>query len=218
MSTMMHPRGPRPASVYWRRRLALLSGFLAVLVVGWLAFGGGGTDGASAQGNEPNPPAGGSPSPTPDPDPGTSSSPEPSAGQSSAAAKSPTVDCRDSDIAVVVAIDKDTYPAGTNPHITMTISSHSEADCVRDIGSAANEIKITSGGHHVWSSNDCDTSEASSKQVLSSGAEAQVSLTWERNLSAPGCPKDAGDAEPGSYQVQGSNGQVVSDEVTFVLE
>lgn len=218
MSTMMHPRGPRPASVYWRRRLALLSGFLVVLLVGWLAFGGGGTDGANAQGNEPNPPADTTPSTAPEANPGSSSSPEPSPGQSSASPNAQTVDCKDSDIAVVVAVDKDSYPAGTNPHITMTISSHSEADCVRDIGSAANEIKITSGGHHVWSSNDCDTSEATSKQVLSSGAEAEVSLTWERNLSAPGCPTDAGDAEPGTYQVQGSNGQVVSDEVSFVLQ
>ena len=220
MSTMMRPRGPRPSSVYWRRRMVLVAGLLVLLVGGWLVLSGLRTDGASAQGSEPDPPASpgtGSPRENPSPEPSPSSEPTTSPSGSAAAA-SQTPDCGDSEISVVVAPDKTAYPAGTNPHITMTITSQSESDCVRDIGSSANEIKITSGGHPVWSSNDCDTSGASSKQVLTSGARAQVSLTWERKLSAPGCPSDAGDAAPGSYQVQGSNGEVVSDEVTFVLE
>ncbi len=181
MASMMQPRGPRPNSVYWRRRLVVLVAVVAILLfLVWLIFSGLST--ASAEGDEggegqPSTPAS-SPSATPSestapsdqPSDGPSESPSPDA---SAQANS-TPDCRDSDITVTVATDKDAYPSGINPQITMTIASKAQADCVRDIGSSANEIKITSGDQNVWSSNDCDSSQASSRQVLTPGARAEV--------------------------------------------
>ncbi len=119
---------------------------------------------------------------------------------------------------MTVATDKDAYPSSINPQITMTIASKAQADCVRDIGSSANEIKITSGDQNVWSSNDCDSSQASSRQVLTPGARAEVKLTWNRQLSDAECSPDPDSADPGAYQVQGINGNVDSDQVRFELQ
>ena len=159
-------------------------------------------------------------SPGADASPGASSSASPSGGPSAAEqeAAATAAPCQDSDIAVAVAVDQDSYAAGANPQITMTITNTAAADCMRDIGSGNNEIVISSGGHHAWSSDDCDPSQTGNEQVLPAGAEAQVTVTWERKLSAPGCAGEASPAQPGAYQVEGRNGEVVSEPVRFVLQ
>lgn len=114
--------------------------------------------------------------------------------------------------------DKQTYAAGENPVITMTIQNKSGRDCVRDIGSGANTFTVSSGGHRAWSSDDCDPSQASNPQVLPAGAKAEAKVTWERKLSSPGCAGQAPAAQAGVYQVEGSNGKVVSKQVRITLQ
>lgn len=236
MSSVLRPRGPNKAAVYWRRRAVVLLLVLAVPLALGLAFNGIG-DAGTAAGAGPSP----SPSPhatansTSSPQPSTSSGAQSPGAQSSAAqtpaAQTPTAQtpaaqaseqpdvpaCLDSETAVVASVDKDAYPAGANPQITLTIINESGQDCLRDIGSGANEIVITSGGHHVWSSDDCDPSQASNEQVLPVDAQAQVTVSWERKLSAPGCTGEAADAQAGTYEVVARNGSVVSEPVRFVL-
>jgi len=211
MSTVLRPQGPQKATTYWRRRLVVLVAALAVLLtLGYLLFGG--ADPQDQAEAAPTPTTNASPSPGPSPEGTAESSAEPSANPAAAPA------CQESGIAVVVATDRDSYAEGVNPQITLTIRNDSATDCLRDIGSGANEVVITSGGQHVWSSDDCDPSQASNEQVLDDGAEAAVTLTWERKLSAPGCAGQATAAQPGSYQVEGRNGSAVSDPVRFVLQ
>jgi len=126
--------------------------------------------------------------------------------------------CSDDDIAVTASVDGEVFSSGENPEITLTIANDSDADCLRDIGSGANEIVVSSGGQHAWSSDDCDPSQGTNEQLLPAGAKAQVTVTWERKLSAPGCAGEASDAQNGTYQVTARNGDVISDEVRITLQ
>lgn len=142
----------------------------------------------------------------------------PQASAEESPSPSPTAPaCSDSDLLVTATLDSESYGSGSTPNITLTIANTSSADCQRDIGAGANEIVITSGGYHVWSSDDCDPSEATDEQVLEPGAQAQVTVTWDRTLSAPGCTGAGSAAQPGTYEVEGRNGSVVGDPVRFVL-
>ena len=215
MSTVLRPQGPQKPAIYWRRRaVVLLVALVLPLTLGYLLFSGGNEQ---TQAEEPRSSA--APSPQDDDSASSNSSAAPDPTSSAQASPKSTVPaCQDSDLVLIAGVDQENVPAGANPQVTLTIRSNADADCLRDIGSGANEIVVTSGGEHVWSSDDCDPSQASNEQLLPAGAEAQVTVTWERKLSAPGCAGEAIAAQPGTYQVEVRNGEVVSDPVRIVLQ
>lgn len=219
MSSVLRPRGPENPSVYWRRR-AVVIGVVVVLLaaLGWLIFGRSSGQPQASPTPSPSPSASGTAAAEDQEssDSQASEKPDPSASSSARADETPA--CSDDDIEVTAATDKKVYAAGENPQITLTIENTSDADCLRDIGSGANEIVVTSGGQHAWSSDDCDPSAASNEQILAAGARAQVTVTWERKLSAPGCAGDAPAAQAGAYAAEARNGDVVSQSVRFELQ
>ena len=208
VSSLMHPTGPEPASVYWIRRGAILLVIVTLVVALWWLLGallGGGGDEPVA-------------------DPAASSSAaasEPADGASAAAspaADAEPVACLDSAIKVEATTDSSTYPVGSTPRLTLTITNTGEVACVRDVGPKANELEITSGGYHVWSSDDCNASNKSKDTVLEPGDKVASSITWNGRLSQKGCPNGEGDpAKAGSYQLVGRNGKVTSDPTPFAL-
>lgn len=206
--------------MYWRRRAVVIGvAVVVVVVMSMLLFGGG--DGKSQEDPAPAPTASASPSPTPSPSDSASPTASPSVSGSpstspSAKASGPT--CSDDDIEVAVTTDKQTYAAGENPKITMAIKNKSGTACVRDIGSGANTVTISSGGHHAWSSDDCEPGQVSNDQLLPAGGKAEATVTWERKLSAPGCSGEASAAQAGTYQVEASNGEVTSQPVRITLQ
>lgn len=186
--------------------MVLLALLAVILLPAFLIFGGGGGQTEAAA------PA---PSSTPTAEPEQSPSPTPSPSASAEAEAEP---CSDLDVEVLATTDATSYAPGVNPKLTLTIANTSGADCVRDIGSGANEIIVTSGGQHVWSSDDCDPSQSRNEQIIPAGAKAVVELEWERKLSAPGCSGSGDQAKPGFYQVQTRNGKLLSDPVRFELK
>ena len=228
MSSVLRPRGPAKSSVYWRRRavaLLVVLGIPLLLVV--LVVNGLSSD--PEQQAQPEPEASGAPGeiaddPEPTASPGSQDEADGEAdgaaeAEAEAAAAEPVVQpCPDDGIAVAVSLDAEAYPDGANPSMTMTITNAAGSDCLRDIGPGANEIVITSGGQHVWSSDDCDPSQDVDEQVLPAGVDAATTVTWERVLSAPGCGGSGAAAQPGTYVVEGRNGSVVSEPVRFVLQ
>lgn len=223
MSSVLRPRGPAKSSVYWRRRavaLLVVLGvplLLVVLVVNGLSS-------EPEQQAQPEPQASGAAGEIPaDPEPEPSAEPEAGAdaaaeAEAEAAAEPVVEQCPDDGIAVAVSLDAEAYPSGANPAVTMTITNAAGNDCLRDIGPGANEIVITSGGQHVWSSDDCDPSQDVDEQLLPAGVDAATTVTWERVLSAPGCGGSGAAAQSGTYVVEGRNGSVVSEPVRFVLQ
>lgn len=206
----MHPTGPEPASVYWIRRGAIVLVVITVLVALWWLVGsllGGGSDTSADAGAEPS----SSVSAAPD----ASATAAPAA---SADAAADPVECLDSAIRVEATTDASTYPVGSTPRLTLTIINKGDVACKRDVGPKANELEITSGGYHVWSSDDCNASNKSKMVTLKPGDKVASSITWNGRLTQKGCPNGEGDAaKAGRYDLVGRNGKVTSESTPFAL-
>jgi hypothetical protein len=197
--------------VYWVRRLVVLGALLVVLALLWWLWSRGGDDAS---------PAAGEPTPTPTVSPtSTSSSPAPSASETKkdkTASSKPK--CEDSAIEVKVSTDAATYTAEEQPAITFSVENISDKTWSRDIGQAANELQITSGGAQVWSSDDCNPGGEQAVDNLKPGDRFVQTVTWPRIESSEGCPTPQQDAPPGAYQVIARNGNVLSEPAVFTLE
>ncbi len=204
----MHPAGPEPASVYWIRRAAIILVIVTLVVAVWWLLGsllGGGSEPASGTTDEPSASASAVP--------GESSSAAPAA-----TADAEPVECLDSAITVEATTDASTYPVGSTPRLTLTIINSGDVACKRDVGPKANELEITSGGYHVWSSDDCNASNKSKVSVLEPGEKVASSITWNGRLTQKDCPNGEGAAaKAGRYDLVGRNGKVTSKPTPFAL-
>jgi hypothetical protein len=204
----MRPTGPEPPMVYWIRRVAILVVVITLLVVLWwlvgALFGGDGGDGTPAA--EASPSA------------GATSAPAASASEKPSADAEPKA-CEDSAILVEATTDASTYPVGSTPRLTLAITNTGQVACKRDVGPKANELVITSGGYHVWSSDDCNASDKSKVVVLKPDEKVASSITWNGRLSQKGCPDegDGAQAKAGRYDLVGRNGKVTSEPTPFAL-
>ena len=206
----LRPVGDLPPRVYWARRLVVLLIVALVALLVWWLWPSGGDDTTATSGE---------PSPTPSLSTTPSLSPEPSETTTSKTPKPSDAPCEDSDIEVTVRTDSSTYPAGEDPAITFTVKNGSDDTCVRDVGSAANELRVSSGGVTVWSSDYCSSTEdTEDSKVLGPGDEYVQTFAWDRVLASKGCPSPREQADPGTYQVVALNGDVTSEPAEFVLE
>jgi hypothetical protein len=197
--------------VYWIRRGAIvLVAITVVIALVWLfgaLRGGGGSTGPEASGSAQ--PSSSSASVAP------SGSAAPSA---SAATSGAPVDCLDSAILVEATTDSSTYPVGSTPKLTLTITNKGDVACKRDVGPKANELTITSGGYHVWSSDDCSTSSKSKVSTLKPGQSYEATITWDGRLSQKdNCSTQGATAKAGRYDLVGRNGKVESASTPFAL-
>lgn len=205
----MRPVGPEPGFVYWVRRGAIVLVVLTVLVVAWWLVAGRGSDAAS-----PEPVASSSASAAATGSPGAT--PESTTAATAVAAGEP-VACPDSDIKVEASTDASTYRVGDTPKLTMAITNVGSVACTRDVGPKANTLEITSGGYHVWSSDDCQTGGKSKISTLDPGERVAATISWGGRQSQPGCPSQGPVAKAGRYEVVGRNGDVESDPTPFAL-
>ncbi|MFM8154947.1 MAG: hypothetical protein ACKOAF_02560 [Actinomycetes bacterium] len=222
---VMTPIGPEPPMVYWLRRGSIAVVALVVVIgLWWLLGSRGSTDApvpaASATAlasTAPSSPSSLAPMPTP------TASGEAMAGESAGevASADPAageiLDCKNSDIAVVAKTDKDTYKRGAKPELTMTIQNIGAVACKRDVGPKANSLEITSGGYHVWSSDDCGSSDQSKIITLKPGKKVATGIEWNGKVTTKGCPTKGTPAKPGRYQVTGKNLKAKSQATTFLL-
>jgi len=208
----LRPVGDLPPSVYWVRRLILLGVIVVIVAIVWwlLANGDDGTESTAA---EPTSSASVSDSPSP------TTSLSPTDSQTSQKPKPATTPrCRDADIQVTVATSAETYTADEQPEITFEVENVSDEACSRDIGQAANELQVTSGGSQVWSSDDCNPGGEEELDDLKPGDRFVQTVTWARVQSSEGCPTPQEPATEGTYQVIARNGDVLSEPASFDLE
>jgi hypothetical protein len=127
------------------------------------------------------------------------------------------VNCVPSALLVEATTDSSTYRVGAKPVLTVTIENRGSVACLRDVGPKANELKIESGGYHVWSSDDCNDSKKSKVVTLEPGDKVVSSITWNGKLSQKGCPDISTSAKAGRYVVIGRNLKLTSDPTPFAL-
>jgi len=99
----------------------------------------------------------------------------------------------------------------------MTIENVGDVACDRDVGPKANTLEITSGGYHVWSSDDCSPGGKSKIITLQPGDKVSSAVSWNGELTSEGCPGGEGQAKPGRYDLVGKNVDVTSDAVPFAI-
>ncbi|MCU1601158.1 MAG: hypothetical protein JWO22_1867 [Frankiales bacterium] len=199
----MHPVGPLPASTYWRRRAALALGLLVGLLLLRSCTGGGSAPGKHVSTK---------PSATP------SATSRASAGPSATKAPVTTAagTCPDSALRLVVKPDLSTYPVGTNPSFTLTVTNTSATACKRDLGAKAVSLTVVSGTARTWNSDDCSNGTDSALTTLAPNKEVLVvDYHWNGLRSLPGCPAPRAQATAGTYQVSGTVGTLTSARVVF---
>ena len=193
---------PRSRAVYRRRRLVVFGGLIllvAAIGVGiWLLIAQPWADAASEA--APTPTATASESPAPEPT-DTSPSPEPTASETAPAP------CRASDVTVEVVTDAESYPAGSLPELSISLSNTGASACTLDVGSATQVFTVTSGEDVWWRSTDCQENPSSMVVTLEAGqtvASAEP-VVWDRTRSDVGtCDQENRPRAPGggaSYHV-----------------
>jgi len=175
MSTFRNPVGPQPSKVYWRRRLIVGLGLLAVIVVIVLIFTRPGSGSASGGG------AGGTA--------GTSATPSsdttPAADSDAAATGDPSDPCPPANIAVAAITDANSYAADVNPKLSLSLTNNGASACTLNAGSDVQEYRITSGTELIWSSKDCQSDPVPVAQVLEPGtAITTTPFEWARTRSS----------------------------------
>lgn len=229
----MHPVGPKPPKVYWRRRAVFLVLILFTLYLfSREIFGGNNSSGAPVA--APSQSSAVSKSPTA---PRTS---EPSASASAATSQSPAQDaivdpitqqsatpvatktqppgtCADEEVSVKVSIKKKVVKVGAGLDLNMSVKNVSNHACKRDVGSGANEITIISGPALVWSSDHCSPGTESNYVDLVPGETWSVHVFWDGKLSAPNCQILA-TAKYGAYWAHARNGALISSGARFVVQ
>ncbi|MDO8106465.1 hypothetical protein Q6348_04565 [Isoptericola sp. b441] len=202
MSALMRPVGPRPAGVYWRRRIVLLAVIAVVAVVGVTALLGRGsasaaTDKAGSGGHAPL-----APSPT----------------ETADTTQGPPA-CGPDTLAVTLTPDHRTYPAGAAPVFTVTLTNTSDASCTVDAGEASREVLIMSGEDRIWSSLDCPATENAKRMLLlPAGGRDESAVTWSRVRSEQGCTQGLPAPKPGTYTAVAKVAGVSSTASVFILK
>lgn len=209
---VLRPVGDQPSSVYWVRRALLVVVVLIVLAFVWWLWPGGGDDTTGAVDES-------TPTPTATPTPSASTTPSATSSKTKKESK-PKLEppCSDAAIEVSVATDAETYGADRDPSFTFAVENVSNDACSRDVGQAANELRVTSGGAAVWSSDDCNPGGATDERNLAPGDRYVQTVSWPRVKSAEGCPTPEESADAGTYQVLARNLDELSEPVAFELQ
>jgi hypothetical protein len=215
VSTVVNPVGDQPPGVYWRRRLLVLAVVLAVLFLVARACGAF----ASPADPDPAPNADAVPTSTAM----TASSPAPSATQPPTATSRPTSaptatdQCPDDVVRVTASVSDEQYPVGGPVEIRFVVRTNQDATCLRDVGAAANTVTITSEGRRVWSSDDCTPGGNPDVRPIARDRPFAVTVTWQGDVSRPGCTSPRPKAPAGTYEVRGRNGGVTGGPDSFTL-
>jgi hypothetical protein len=209
---VLHPVGPLPAAVYWRRRLLVLVLLVAVLGGGsWLGValltGSEGT--ASAAGtseagasSSAGPPAldrvvpslAGVQTPTPPP---TAAPEEPA--PPAAPAQEAGAPCADDVVALEVRTPG-TVATGSSPTFELVVTNTATVPCTRVLDAQLQEmVLLDAAGARVWGSNDCQPEESADTRTLAPGEQVVFPLTWSGLTSEPSCTEPRVAVAPGEY-------------------
>jgi hypothetical protein len=234
---VLHPVGPLPASVYWRRRAVVFAGLVAVLLLFRAILHGGGDeqprDSAAAVGS-PSPtepsgavtsadPGGLTASPATD-DPGragdgaapTAATPAPTtAGPTPKPV--PPKPCADATLRLTVSPAQPAYAVGQAPVLRLQVRNVGTVACTRDLGAALQEVLLYNGTQRLWSSNDCYPEGERDQELMRPGVAHSFSVTWSGLASRPKCFGARTRVGAGSYQLIGRLGSLVSPRAPLAL-
>lgn len=212
MSSLRHPVGPQPPSVYWRRRAVVGLGLIAVIVVIILIVVRPGTA-------EPT----GSTEPTPAATDGVEGSDgDDEQSDLDAAAEEAAADgggapqaCTSEQVQVTPLTDAESYGPESQPQLSLSLLNTGTRPCIIEAGSDVQEFLITSGPDRIWSSRDCQVDPVAATVVLEPGEERSTpAIPWNRTRSEPGVCDVQRTPVPGggaTYRLSVSVGEFAGD-------
>ena len=214
MSSSRSPVGPLPAGVYWRRRMVLALGLLAVLVAIVLIVVRPGQGAAT-------PPAGPTSS---TPSTGTAETAEPEGDETEpppADADGTPAPCTAGSVQVEAVMDKDNYAQDERPQLSLTLTNSGSSACLLQAGTDVQEYRITSGSDLIWSSKHCQQDQQPTEAVLEPGKSVSTTpFEWSRERSDPATCEGERTAAVGggaTYVLQVFVGDLQSETNRFVL-
>jgi hypothetical protein len=155
---MSQAQRPLPASVYWRRRLVVLGGLVAVIAVIVLIVVRPGF--------------------------GTPAEPVDEATDGLTVVEVPA--CLPSQLEIIPRTDQETYDAGVNPQLWMGVKNISAVECTVNVGTDMQKYVISSGPDLIWSSDHCQRGAVPYERTLAPGSEQETSaIPWDRTRSTP---------------------------------
>lgn len=197
MSTIRTPVGPLPPEVYWRRRLVVGLGALAVIVIIIMIIVRPGT---------------GAPADQPTPEPQSSETAEP--GADGTAGDGVVGACTASQIEVTPVTDAGSYAAGQQPQLSLTLLNVGNEPCTMQAGSDVQSYVITSGSDRIWASTDCQQPGVAAEVTLEPGTPLSTApFPWSRTRSTPndcGSDRPAVTAGGATYRLSVSVGEFES--------
>ena len=214
-------RGPLPAGVYWRRRLAVLS----VALVVFLAVGkvlGHGSDGSSddqaeqagastltsptatVPAEDPTATAtkkgkkgkghqgkGGKASQTPDPTPTPPPTP---------VLPDPTGPCADDDVFITPTVP--TPIGGADVTVMLNLQTKTTEACTWQVSPETVTVNVVSGHDQIWLSKQCPDAIPTQDVVVRLASVTQVPVVWSSRRSDESCSDRTAWALPGFYHVR----------------
>ncbi|MFM1953728.1 MAG: hypothetical protein RL187_937 [Actinomycetota bacterium] len=147
---------PLPASVYWRRRLVVLGGLVAVIAVIVLIVVGPGFGTTATEPVEEEDPM--------------------------AVVEVPN--CLPSQLELTARTDQTSYDSGVNPQLWLGVKNISSVECTVQVGADVQRYVISSGPDLIWSSEHCQSDATPYEVTLGPGVEQETgSIQWDRTRS-----------------------------------
>lgn len=201
-------RGPLPASVYWRRRLAALLVLVTIvsLFAGAVRLVTGGDDepqgqvalsGAATGAGETS--AAPTATPTEDAATGRRATKGRRGKPQAPALPEPQGSCADEDVRARPEVDR--AVAGRPVTVRLTLSTTLAVACTWELSPDSFTWKITSGSDEIWSSRECPRATPVEELVLRRDSETTTRLTWGGKRSDDGCTRFTEWAMAGYYHV-----------------
>ena len=207
---MLHPVGPLPAAVYWRRRVLVLTLTLGVLAgSGWLgvvliARHRPGTTLAPVAATSSRTAA-----ETPALDQvvpalaGVVTPASVAAPATTTAAPLPGGPCSDAMLRLEVRAPT-SASAASRPTFDLVVTNVSAVPCVRAVDKGLQELVLfDTAGNRIWGSNDCSPESSSDRRTLAPGEELRFPVLWSGLTSEPTCTAPRVAPKPGSYVLRG---------------
>jgi hypothetical protein len=224
---VLHPVGPLPAGVYWRRRLVVLLVLLALLGgagwAGWTLWTGrdGGSSAAGSTAERTRVPQLERVVPSlasvRTPTPPTSTVAAQAATPTTPAGPRPGSPCTDEMIALAVRAPA-SVAVGSKPTFELVVANTSAVPCRRALDKGLQELVILDGGgRRIWGSNDCFPEASSDTRTLAPGEVVAFPIVWGGLTSEPTCTAPRTPPAPGSYVLRGRLDTKVSADAAITL-
>jgi hypothetical protein len=215
MSSLLHPVGHLPASVYWVRRAVVLAVLLLLIVLLFRVFGGGEDPQPAASSGPVESPSSTTPtlSPSASPSPGGSST-------TSSPSRAPRKDdgrCTGAMVRVQVAPGARRVSSGRPLNFQVQLTTPRRDGCAAVVDATRLVLTITSGKDRIWTTAHCGKSVQRATFALSSGRASNTTVAWHGRRSAAGCPSTAPVAKPGTYVIQATYDGRPSTQQAFLV-